>query len=340
MPLNLDPCITPIGGVTAESDISFATGNGAMTGFAFMNAMDSDSEPSYGETPANENSKSVRGGQRAPEPTVTSGFYFDHVKTSMTPLQQEDLQARVAKLTGSLDLIPREQKGLREEIKKLLAVSYLQQKAASLGYDKVVTEEVIQEFRHKVEFRSPELMRLAVFPRMIPAEPLAKFEEAKAAGLFDEFYVLTWNPAQEQLKSVTERVIDRDPILFGQFTFDPSLFYYITSWVDEVCDLTFEKMVDAMQETYPTFNPSTVTPLNDESVDYLIKMAQARYALLRNTNSTRYRSDALINQLEDEAFSWKNTRRILMALLRQFLFTSRIRRMLPQRTRAVTRNAR
>ena len=255
--------------------------------------------------------------------SVTAEFYFDQVKAGMTKLQQRELKNRVADLTATLQMASRDQIVLREETQRLLAVALLQQKAATLGYGTVVDEDIINRFRSKVEMKRPDMMELKDFPRVLPKKVREALAKVKKANLFDKFSVLTWNPRQEQVEAVKDRIVKKDPILFAQFSFDPFYHYYITSWEDETCDLTFDKMVASLKELDPEFEPARVMPLTEADADRLIEAAQGRAALLKGTNSKRYRTDALETSLAYEDFTLAGACRLLKALLKQLSATAR-----------------
>ena len=249
---------------------------------------------------------------------VTAEFYFDHVKAAMTKAQKKELSKRMDQLTFILERAPKEQLALREEVQKQMAIIYLQQTAAVLGYDKWVSKKAIDEFRHKVEFKRPELIELEKFPRVIPEDAANKLFLAQEAKIFDSFWILTWNPKQEQLATVTERVIKKDPILFGQFSFDPDVFYYICDWIDETCDLTFDKMVAELKQLHPQYEPGQIKPVSQPDMCFLVQQARERHQLLQGTNSSRYKSDAVVGMLSNERFSWSTVRKIGSALLTQW----------------------
>lgn len=313
--MTLDPRLTPIGslgsvGTTRTSPLVDLIDSAPSGDWG-----DSIDEDGFG---SNETTKSSSGSPSKAEATMTAEAYFNHVKEGLTKIQQDELQSRITNLVGTLEIAPREQRALHDETQRLLAVSFLQQKAAVLGYDTMVTRDRIAEFQRQVEFRRPELMKLGHFPRVIPAGPLQALKQAQDATLFDEFYVLTWNPKEEQVRSVTDRIIKKDPILFGQFAFDPDVFYYIASWEDETCDLTFAKMVDQLKVLHPDYEPAKVVPLKEEDAAYLIDAARKRALLLERTHSRSYRSDAIIADLIYEPFSWSKAGRVLKALWQQW----------------------
>jgi hypothetical protein len=284
-----------------------------------------ENDPADGEEPDPEEWEAKQADLKDPKKaaTVTAEFYFEHLKANMTKTQMKELQARITDLTAAMKLAPFDQQVLREETQRLLAVALLQQKAAVMGYDQVVSEDDVDQFRSKVEMKRPEIMELRYFPRILPAKVVKALDKAKKARIFDQFWVLTWNPAQEQVLAVTDRIVRKDPILFGKFAFDPFYLYYITSWEDETCDLTFDKMIASLKELHPDYEPAEVTPLTAKDADRLIEAAQGRAALLKGTNSKRYRTDALEASLEAEDFTLGGAVRLLKAIIKQLTATAR-----------------
>lgn len=310
--MTLDPRITPLAAINEH--ILLPTSNPA---FDFEIA--SETSGSYEDTEEMSFTKSTNAERARKEKTseITAEAYFERIKTGMTVLEAQDLRARLVNLTATLELAPRDQIVLREETQRLIAVVAQQQKAAAMGFSKFVTKDLIDEFRARVEMKRPELIHLSNFPRVIPEAALVALNRAKEVKLFDDFHVLTWNPTQEQVASVKDRVVKKDPILFATFRFDPNTFYYITDWIDETCDLTFAKMVDALKELYPNYEPAEVRPLAQADLDYLIGVAQKRAAAVERTNVRRFRSDAVILSMEHEQFTFSAAGRVLLALARQ-----------------------
>jgi hypothetical protein len=250
---------------------------------------------------------------------VTAEFFFGFVKSSLNEVQKDELITRLDKLTHIMQLAhDNEQVALKEHVQRQIAGVVMQQEAAVRGYDKYVTRETIDKFRHQVEFRTPELIELKNFPRVIPPEPAKKLREAKEAKIFDSFWILSWNPKQEQLETVKDRVIKKDPILFGCFDFDKDTFYFICDWVDEVCDLTLDKMVDELHKVDPSYKVGVVKPFVASDLAHIVEIAREQAKTL-NTNRSRFRSDAVVAQLTEERFSWTSTGRILKALFKQFV---------------------
>jgi hypothetical protein len=284
-------------------------------------ALGENEEPSEGE-PVDSGTvirytmtKSNNGGNKK----VTAEFFFGFVKSSLNEVQKDELITRLDKLTHIMQLAhDNEQIALKEHVQRQIAGVVMQQEADVRGYGKYVTRETIDKFRHQVEFRTPELTELKNFPRVIPPEPAEKLREAKEAKIFDSFWVLSWNPKQEQLETVKDRVIKKDPILFGCFDFDKDTFYFVCDWIDEVCDLTLDKMVDELHKVDPSYKVGVVKPFAASDLAHIVEIAREQAKTL-NTNRTRFRSDAVVAQLTEERFSWTSTGRILKALFKQFV---------------------
>jgi len=250
---------------------------------------------------------------------VTVEFYFDFVKSALTEIQQTELLGRLDKLTYVMELAHNnEQIALKEAVQRQIAVIVLQQEADIQGYHTYVTEEAIDKFKHQVEFKSPQLTTLKNFPRILPEDAAIELKKAKATKLFDSFWILAWNPKAEQLATVKDRVIKKDPILFGRFDFDPETYYYITDWVDETCDLTFTKMVDEIGQVIPNYTPGKVTPFEKPDLLHIVEIARRQRSLVSGTSMGRYRSDAIVAQLEEERFTWSSTGKLLRALWKQW----------------------
>lgn len=109
----------------------------------------------------------------------------------------------------------------------------------------VVSEEQIVEFAKKTE-RGLSLDYIANFARPLPQDLVVKIEEINKLEIFDNYAVLHYDPQGKSYKP-TKREIEkqRDPILFGLIAGSDKL-YYIADWVDETCDLTLDKFVDAL----------------------------------------------------------------------------------------------
>ena len=98
------------------------------------------------------------------------------------------------------------------------------------------------------------LCYLKNFTRPIPQEVIDKIKEVNDYEVFNNYVILHYDPKNVNQKETKKEEYNRkkDPILFGVISGSRKL-YYITDWIDEVCDLTLEAFVDALGTTKNEF---------------------------------------------------------------------------------------
>lgn len=90
------------------------------------------------------------------------------------------------------------------------------------------------------------------FTRIIPDSVAEKKVWADNLCVFDNYVILYYDPSgkssdfTEKEKKELDR-IKKDPILFGVIQGSEKL-YYIDSWIDEFCDLTWDQVVEKLGE--------------------------------------------------------------------------------------------
>lgn len=245
---------------------------------------------------------------------IGPGLYLRFVKSKLNPLEKERLASRLTSLQYLLKTTEETcQQGLKDALQKEMAVIVVAQQAAACGYDEVVDSSVIEKYRGLTKTRV-DFGLLETFPRPIPKEIRTIISEARRKKLFDYFFVLYHNPTQEQIRSTKDKVIEKDPILFGSFAFDPDKPFYICDWVDELCDLTFDKFVTKVKTVDPEFKPGDVKPLTQKEMEYLRDSVTSKHKNLKNARPSTYRSLAVVSEIESDTFSWDNCLKILKAL--------------------------
>lgn len=158
-----------------------------------------------------------------------------------------------------------------EKLTFLMSCVEKEKQAISLGINKYIFRDDIEEFldRREIQSANIKIIELEDYPRVIPKDIVDKIEQSK--NIFDKMYILftdyTNTTTKEYLrnKNVTK---DKDPILFGTFQkfetnksngnfimnpntrrrFINDKFYVIGDWVDEYCDLTLDKLVSMTSE--------------------------------------------------------------------------------------------
>lgn len=182
--------------------------------------------------------------------------------------------------------------------------------ASSLGYDEYILQQHIVALKGLVPGRVAQLCKREDFLRNIPFAPLKKLHEAekiKFCGkeLFEEVWILHLDYTKEKIKSTSEKIKEKDPIIFAKVTSDSDKLIYIADWEDEYCDLTLEKLAELLSKGDDTFKipkisvtgvcPKRVYQLFSEIVTpkeqkAFIDSKAEREEMLKNTNSANWRS--------------------------------------------------
>ena len=178
---------------------------------------------------------------------------FDVVKFfSDVKLSAEDEAAkyrdRLAEYVNCIGIAEKSgQIALKEKLFNNLVINKYETILFSKGLVKAVTEETIV----KLAKDSPKALALDYiqnYIRNIPISVIKKKFEIDQLEIFDNYVILHYDPngvsyAQTNKEKEEEEKKKRDPIMFGVIEGSTKL-YYIDSWEDEYCDLTWDKMVD------------------------------------------------------------------------------------------------
>lgn len=92
----------------------------------------------------------------------------------------------------------------------------------------------------------------------------------------------------EVVKTNKEKIREKDPILFGRFSFTPNTYYYITDWVDKYCDLTLVKLVDTLKVTDPEFELDFIPEIDDKYVKKIMQEVDDRVKRLSMTKPSNF----------------------------------------------------
>lgn len=137
------------------------------------------------------------------------------------------------------------QTALYEQLKKSEEVIKLENILHATTFEKYISEDKLIEFSDLCK-RGLRLDWVKNFNRIIPQRVIDEKLEADRLKIFDNYVVLHYDPENKSTK-LTEEEIRRkkDPILFGVFAKSRRL-YFIGDWKDELCDLTFDDLVDKL----------------------------------------------------------------------------------------------
>ena len=118
------------------------------------------------------------------------------------------------------------------------------------GITTFINRDIIDKYIDDVADDCVVVIELRNYERNIPDDIIDKVADTKE--IFDDFYIVFTDYTGEKRAKVAKERRDKDPILFGNIFEDgkPSKkMYFIGDWVDEYCDLTLDKMMNALKES-------------------------------------------------------------------------------------------
>lgn len=211
---------------------------------------------------------------------MTPTEYFEEVKRKRETLTDESLtdfydnciklfnkyhatgQTRaMEKLAFYIDNVPKE--------RELLA----------MGFDRYVHQDDVTSFLGQVSERVIKITDLASYERDIPNDIAANIEITR--HLFDEYYVVFTDYTGEAERKVALHRRDKDPILFGAFKDQrkrhiSNRFYFLGDWVDEYCDLTFDRFISESKELLGK-DPTVTINVSESMEDILAELDRIRH---------------------------------------------------------------
>ena len=171
------------------------------------------------------------------------------------------------------------QTALMEDLLRGLVTNKYESVLFAEGLYYVVTEEQMVSFVKQCE-KGIKLDYIKNFTRPLPQEVVSKIERVNQLEVFDNYVVLYYDPEGKIYKETArEEAKRKDPIVFGVIAGSTKL-YYIADWVDEYCDLTLEKFIDAIgvkQEELHMDYPNNVVNNGPAQTDDNSKLAKKKH---------------------------------------------------------------
>ena len=107
------------------------------------------------------------------------------------------------------------------------------------GMTKYIEESELIKFVLKCK-RGLVLEEIDAFSRVIPTDVVDRIESAEHLAVFDNYYVMHYDPKRADNIHYTDEE-QKDPIVFGVMLNSTKL-YFVADWVDDLCDLTYDKL--------------------------------------------------------------------------------------------------
>lgn len=179
--------------------------------------------------------------------SMTPTEYFDQVKANRHTITDEELTAFY---DNALELFAKYQMTGQTRAMEKLAF-YIEnvpkeRELIRLGFGRYVYEDDVTSFLSSVKDRVIKITDLESYERDIPTDIALNIE--LTSHLFDDYYVVFTDYTGQAERKVEAHRRDKDPILFGAFKNQKkrhisNRFYFLGDWVDEFCDLTFDRFI-------------------------------------------------------------------------------------------------
>lgn len=226
---------------------------------------------------------------------ISPKLYFSYVKSKLNKTQTKKLKSRLQKLqTLVKNADENGQNALYEEFSRMLVVAVREAASVACGYDVYVNRTDISKFMGLVtenneSSRNPiRFKKLEEFTRPVPDNVGKIIKSVRAKGLFDELHVLYLDYTEENIKSTKEKIREKDPVLFGKFSYDNERYFFITDWIDEHCDLTLTKFVDKLKEDDKEYETKKIEDITSEYLERIKQEMKEREERLKNTNPSNF----------------------------------------------------
>jgi len=238
-------------------------------------------------------------------------LYFSYVKSKLNKIEKEKLAKRVDKLRSMVvSADDMDQQALYESLSLMLAVAIRESEAYVCGFSKWIERKHIDKFIGSVRDKTVKFEELEKFPRIIPEKVRTKIRNCKNKNLFDDYWILYADYTKEPpLKTTKEKVREKDPIVFGRFSYQENILYPIGDWVDEYCDITLDKVVEKLRKDDPEYKLNQVPDMDDKSIKKLLDEVSVRYDRLKNTNRDNYK-DNMVQEDKDKKNRKKDRKKI------------------------------
>lgn len=172
--------------------------------------------------------------------------FFADIKVA---LSQEEATKYADRINDYLNCIGYTEKSgqtaFREKLLTQLVINKYESILYAKGFYKILHERNVVDMA-KNSPKGLQIDYICNFIRAIPTDVIDKKIEADKLCIFDNYVVLYYDPENKSSEMTNEeKEKAKDPILFGVISGSNKL-YYIADWIDEYCDLTFDKCVELL----------------------------------------------------------------------------------------------
>lgn len=178
------------------------------------------------------------------EVTITVEEFFSSIKNSTEEIVL--VKERIDSYVAVLDHLKKTgQVALYERTKREVECHRAETQLYAIGMTKMITEANVVKFAAESD-RKLKLDYISNFVRSIPEKVVNQKMKADENLIFDNYVIMHYDPDDKGTGlTEAEKIKKKDPILFGMIAGRRNL-YYVGDWIDEYCDLTFDKLIDKL----------------------------------------------------------------------------------------------
>ena len=246
--------------------------------------------------------------QKLEEQGMDPEDYFANIKSK----KQQTTDEFLATLYDNMQVLLKKAYALGQTkvINKLLyslEVLEKERELYTLGFRSFVYRDDVEYYMDKVSDKAVKIINLEEYPREIPDEVAEQLLILKEKKIFDVYYIVFTDYTGQVEREVAEERKRKDPILFGTFAKRERAgrllhdrFYYIADWIDEYCDLTFDKMVSEMSQQGKEIKRPVCIPDADLQTirDYMTALQEQKDASFRVASSVTVKKKSFFDSVK------------------------------------------
>ncbi len=183
---------------------------------------------------------------------INPSLYFNYVKKKFSFMEQVRMDRRLKKIEKAFyKAIENGQEALAEKFLHVLAVETREAVLYTKGIRQFINKDELNKYKRSIRDGHIADTTFEGYTRCIPPSVLKKKKELEK--FFDGFVIYhSWIYEVEKKREKKQKITEKekakmkDPILFGWIKENPDVLYHIDSWEDELCDLSFDELVDVL----------------------------------------------------------------------------------------------
>lgn len=188
---------------------------------------------------------------RAPITRISATLCFKFIKSKLNLLEASKFKARLHRLEKMVDEFAEVGQIAMAEQSLRYFMQFTKESAMwACGYKFWIDKDHAEKFRYSLKGdKTLKITNLENFGRVIPKDVIRKIRQCNERKLFDRYVIFHLDArgkssVVETQKQKEER--EKDPILFGMINECPDRYYFIADWIDELDDLQFKDILNAL----------------------------------------------------------------------------------------------